>query len=305
MAEQQADNSLKLKAPPEFEGERGQSKEWLQKCTLYFTFNEDKFNTDKKKVIYALMLMNGGTAGPWASDFITQVLAQPATNPTPYGTWEQFKTEIRESFEDVDDAASARVALKNLAQGKRSVEEYIIEFKNVISRCGITQFAIIADFFYAGLNRPLREKMFALATMPETAKNMYTTAARLEQQWKLGQSYDKNHGAKKHTFTPRRYTPKERDPDAMDVDRMTTEEREKHYREGRCFNCHEIGHLSRTCPKKKGKQPARKVRTAEVEEEAEEDPEDHQALTANRIRIALEKGEGSKDGVKDALRQGF
>ena len=45
--------------------------------------------------------------------------------------------------------------------------------------------------------------------------------------------------------------------------------------------------------------------TAEVEEEAEEDPEDHQALTANRIRVALEKGEGSKDGVKDALRQGF
>ncbi|OJT03560.1 hypothetical protein TRAPUB_5780, partial [Trametes pubescens] len=97
---------------------------------------------------------------------------------------------IKDSFKDVDEAASARVALRNLAQGKKSVEEYIIDFKNIIIRCGINQFDVIADFFYQGLNKPLHDKMFALASMPENAAALYQTAARLEQQWKIGQTYD-------------------------------------------------------------------------------------------------------------------
>ena len=33
----------------------------------------------------------------------------------------------------------------------------------------------------------------------------------------------------------------------MDIDRLTTKEREKHYKENRCFNCHKIGHQARDC----------------------------------------------------------
>ena len=42
-------NLPKLKMPPEFTGDRGEAKAWLQKCSLYFTFNATQFNTDEKK----------------------------------------------------------------------------------------------------------------------------------------------------------------------------------------------------------------------------------------------------------------
>ena len=36
----------------------------------------------------------------------------------------------------------------------------------------------------------------------------------------------------------------------MDVDKMTVEERERHMKENRCFNCHIIGHRAKDCRKK-------------------------------------------------------
>lgn len=324
MAEQVNGERFKLKMPPEFSGERGESKGWLQKCTLYFLFNRTQFDLDEKKVIFALMLMTGGTAGPWASDYITQAQAQANAengNQPSYGTWASFQNSIKESFEDVDDAASARVLLRNLAQGKKPIDEYIIDFKNIISRCGISQFNVIADFFYQGLNKPLRDKMFGLAVMPTDAVNLYKTAAHLEQQWRLGQAYDRGGGQshKKNHFIPRRYNhnqAKERDPDAMDVDRMTAEEHDKHYKEGQCFNCHEIGHLSRNCPKKngKGKQPFRKNRVMEAEEEPEREDDDEasnsdtRTLVAARIRTALQgiSDPAERKGVlSEFLDEGF
>lgn len=193
MAEQANGECFKLKMPSEFSGEQGESKGWLQKCTLYFLFNRTQFDTDKKKVIFALMLMTGGNAGPWASDYITQAQAQATQengHQPNYGTWATFQTSINKSFEDVDEAASACVLLWNLAQGKKPIDKYIINFKNIISRCSINQFDVIADFFYQGLNKPLRDKMFGLAEMPTNAANLYKTAACLEQQWHLGQAYD-------------------------------------------------------------------------------------------------------------------
>ena len=33
----------------------------------------------------------------------------------------------------------------------------------------------------------------------------------------------------------------------MDIDRLSTEERERHMKERRCFTCHQTGHISRYC----------------------------------------------------------
>jgi hypothetical protein len=50
-------------------------------------------------------------------------------------------------------------------------------------------------------------------------------------------------------------TRQEHDPNAMDVDvvqtgHMSNKERQKLIKEGRCFYCKDVGHLSQECPKK-------------------------------------------------------
>ena len=59
----------------------------------------------------------------------------------------------------------------------------------------------------------------------------------------------------------------------MDIDHLTQEEREKHYREGRCFNCHQVGHLAKQCSryKNKGKAPGpTRARVTDIPEDEDD-----------------------------------
>jgi hypothetical protein len=85
---------------------------------------------------------------------------------------------------------------------------------------------------------------------------------------------------------------RQKDPNTMDVDAIRTtgklsdEEHTRLMKEGRCFRCKKLGHMSRACPEKgKGKSPDRprssqgqyvkdkpKVRAAVINEDEEEEP---------------------------------
>jgi hypothetical protein len=43
---------------------------------------------------------------------------------------------------------------------------------------------------------------------------------------------------------------KKKDPDAMRTNRLLDEERQHLPKEGRCFNCKKLGHMTHTCPNK-------------------------------------------------------
>ena len=319
MSGTQNPTDIKIKMPSDFSGKRSEAKEWLQKCSLYFAFNPATFSTDTHKVVFALMLMKGGTAGPWASDFIVQ---QEAQHPGNYGTWDNFVKQIKASFSDVDEKGSARLALRSLVQGKRPVDEYIVEFKNVITRCGITDFDIIKDFFFTGLNSSLRDRIHSCEIMPDNAEKLYSKAAQLENQWRMGKAYGGQKMNKTaNTFGGKRpYTaPKERDPDAMDIDRMTAEEREKHFKEGRCFTCHKIGHLSRNCPDKRNQKTQNRTNARVTNLEDEDDKRSttshsttsttaSRRLVAARVRLALKDLDSDVDReevLKEVCDEGF
>ena len=117
-----------------------------------------------------------------------------------------------------------------------------------------------------------------------------------------------------------------RDPDAMDVDaavteerpkeakKLTTEEKQKRMREGRCFSCGRLGHMSQACPKKgdKGKtEPRKQARavTAKGSESGrdEEEPPTYDAsgLMAHIRAMDAEERDSFLDRLMLADKQGF
>ncbi|CDO70969.1 hypothetical protein BN946_scf184829.g78 [Trametes cinnabarina] len=120
--------------------------------------------------------------------------------------------------------------------------------------------------------------------LPKTCNKLYTRAATLEQQWHLSRAYDGKAPAFRPTYKPYKPHTQEHDPNAMDIDKMTTEERERHKHEGRCFHCQQIRHLARQCPNKKNEscKKTTKARITKIEEEGSSDDEDDMKSTSTR-----------------------
>ena len=198
-----------------------------------------------------------------------------------------------------------------------------MEFRNVIARCAIKDFGVIQDFFFAGLNRSLCERIHCCETMPKDPEALYSKAAQLENQWRLGKAYTTQKSTKSsNQYGGRRpYVPqKERDPDAMDIDRMTAEEQEKHFKEGRCFTCHKIGHLSRNCPDKRTQNRTTQNRTnahvTNIEDCDNKSTTSHSStattasrwLVAARVRLALKDLDSEverEEVLKEVCDEGF
>jgi hypothetical protein len=74
--------------------------------TLYLDVNSEIYDTDMRKITFALSFMKEGTAAAWMEDTIAYAhLTNPATNqPNGYGTWEQFLDHFEEAFNPIDSA---------------------------------------------------------------------------------------------------------------------------------------------------------------------------------------------------------
>jgi hypothetical protein len=221
---------IKLRAPTDFHGERTKTGKFLSQVSLYLRANPDVYDTDDKKIIFALSFMNGGTAAGWAE--------AKGVQATPWGTWEDFKTEIRNAFSPVDDAGDARHGLKTLKQ-TGDVEDYISQFRILKGRAGINEDVSLIEYFVDGLNPKLVEKIYNMETVPVTLENMMKAAAKYDGQWKRARAIT----GKLRAAYPAPSTTVKREP-GFDLNRLSNSERMEHMRKGLCFICHKPGHRS-------------------------------------------------------------
>ena len=109
---------------------------------------------------------------------------------------------------------------------------------------------------------------------------------------------------------------KRKDPNAMEVDaiktgRLSDEERAKLLKEGRCFRCKKMGHMSRNCPDKKdskgkgtdkpcsssGQFTKPKARATVINEDEEEEQQEEQPEEDDEAPLSY-----TNKGVKEFIR---
>jgi retrotransposon gag protein len=235
---------IKIRAPPEFIGEREKVEQFLQDVGLYLRINPTQYDDDEKRILFALSFMTGGTAAAWKSSFVKRALA---INPANFGTYANFETEVKTAFSPVQAAESARIKLRNLKQEK-SLDDYIAKFRIYSAQSGLIGDVILIEYFMQGLHPRLLDRILGMDTVPTTLDDWFAKAAKFDANYHRAKAIS---GRIRASFTERKSDhipvyrappPPARDPMAMDVDRLTTQQREDHYKRGLCFECHLPGH---------------------------------------------------------------
>jgi hypothetical protein len=118
----------------------------------------------------------------------------------------------------------------------------------------------LTEYFMEGINIRILQKIFAQDELPITIAEWYKQALKHNSHYRrvqeiLGRRCGTSGNAQTTNYPKKSFTPRytQRDPNTMDVDRLSTNKQTKHMAKGRCFGCHEIGHMVRDCPKKEQK----------------------------------------------------
>jgi hypothetical protein len=125
---------LKLNQPKIFDGKRGDLDDFIQDVQLYLAINDDVYDSDRKKIAYALSFMSEGDAKSWKGQFVRNASTPTGIN---LGTWAQFLIDLKAAFQPYDASGDALEELTTLKMGNTSIEDHIAKYKILLVKSGV------------------------------------------------------------------------------------------------------------------------------------------------------------------------
>ena len=129
---------------------------FLNSCDLYISLVPHQFPDEEKTVHWAVSYMKTGRAALFAQ----RVIRYQATYKKPrFATWADFRKTFIVEFTPRDErrSALARLETTRYYQGKRSVDDYVDEFRDLVELSGYTEGLAIVIKFQKGLNRDIQD----------------------------------------------------------------------------------------------------------------------------------------------------
>jgi hypothetical protein len=305
--------ALKGMIPQIFQGDRKDAERFMQQFGAYRFLNRHNstFTNKAEQVAYAITFIKGPLVDNWSYDMADQlsikVEGNPATGDPPThaendpALWEWFARAFRDAFTDSTKKQDAYSRLTKMELDVDKVDSSITLFKRLIREAGWGPDAegtikLFQDILPVGLHRVIRQR----ETLPATMEEWYDATRKTVQRWqdlnnnigpKGGPGHISTRANRMRSYQKPSPLKRQKDPNAMDIDairtmgKLTDEEHTKLMKEGRCFRCRKLGHMSRACPDKgKGKIPDRprssqgqytkekpKVRATVINEDKEEE----------------------------------
>jgi hypothetical protein len=267
-------SSFKVDKPSHFDGTKTKYAAWKVECHLFHLAHAKDIDTPERKIVNTLSYMKGGLAEKWRVRYVNKTMTQAGY----VANFQTFSKELDDAFTESNLEQKAMDALTHLQQGRRTADEYTAEFLAHLSDAGIPSDRAAIKLYQDGLNGPIVDRIYSIIPLPNTLDSWIEHATQFDTQWRDRQSQKKG----KSSSLWHNETKKKNDPDAMDVDKrqnrtapakLTPTEREKCFKEGRCFACREKGHNATNCPQKKqwGGQGANRGRTRAVREDSDEE----------------------------------
>lgn len=157
-------NNLKPSPPPNFDGDRHKGRGFINACQAYFRLCPDNFPDEQTKIQWAMTFMNQGRAQKWANRIYRWEAIPANSGALHFVDWDDFRSRFRTEFFPLHSEAAATNRLEGITyfQGRRSVDDYLDDFRDLISDSGYGDPKTIVVKFRRGLNPAIAD---AVATM--------------------------------------------------------------------------------------------------------------------------------------------
>jgi hypothetical protein len=257
---------IPLNRPTPFTGDRSKVRMFMQQCMVYLQLNKRIYDTDEAKIAFILSYLTDKEALKWRETYLSSLVTLDSFGEFQYPTYKEFLETFQLYFKPINQTIEANNRLITLKQGKRTVEEYVAEFRLLISMAGITSTTDsdnihLINYFRQGLNPAISKKIGLSENVPDTIGGWADRAVQYDTQYRLTMAM---YGKTIVNYERSTRSTDTKDPNAMDVDAMTTEKRESLMRQGLCFKCEGRGHLARNCKGKKKDTPPQKRNVKDI-----------------------------------------
>jgi len=191
-------NDLKPSPPPNFDGDRQKGRGFINACQAYFHLRPDNFPDEQVKIRWVMTFMNQGRAHKWANR-IYRWESTPANNGDDYFVdWDDFRSRFRTEFYPLHSEAAATNRLEGTAyfQGQRAVDDYLDDFRDLISDSGYADPKTIVVKFRRGLNPTIADAVATMAAgRPDDLdpEAWYEAAIRIDQNQAANAAFHSAH----------------------------------------------------------------------------------------------------------------
>ena len=120
------------------------------------------------------------------------------TGEIEFETAEESLSEIRREFEEGDEELVKIAELKKIEQERRTMEEFVQDFKRVTRGSGYKRYPLIEEFKWS-MNRSIRRKLIEAENQLATIKHWFKRAIALDCNWRESKREEERLREKKKT----------------------------------------------------------------------------------------------------------
>jgi hypothetical protein len=246
-------------APDPFDGKADNAENFWTALETYYHLNSGIFDTEAKKIVAALTYFKAGTsAAEWVRERQKAAFAMPGG--TNFGTWAEFKKAFSDHFIPAESVLESTKIMHTMHMNQREFNNWYQEWSTHAVCAGVDENTKMFAFRRA-INQGLHTKLLGISPQPTTMATLVEKSREFNRLWRVYQKgTTKNNDMHNPRCTRAETTAEEGSSTQINyanleaaTGKISKAEKDRRYKEGKCFYCGEGNHLAKACPLKKSK----------------------------------------------------